>query len=235
MNPAKACVLTAFAFLFLEGCTTTRTLSVSRANKTAPVLESGRPLLQSPGKYAAAVWLLTPTYKTRLGDLLPPAFLVVVRNDGDRALTLSREDISATAGGQPIHLLTYNEYCDEIDHQARLAGVKVRDRANRAEGEMYRDSKGRIRYLNPVAAPTSYAEWVHIEQQAWAGGKLIARQHDALLADARQMLDLCSIAPGQTGGGIVRLDPVALSPGQHLSLLVNAGGATHTFLFDVGP
>jgi hypothetical protein len=217
MNTVKACVLAAFAILVLGGCTTTRTLSVSQENGATLGFAQGRPWLQSVKRNTVAVWLLTPTYKTDLNDLIPPAFLVVVRNGGDQTMSLSRGDITATADGRPIHILTYEEYCGEIDRQAGQESFRLQEPLGRGE------------------APNESPELWEPGGIMWLGERLIDLQRDHLLADAGLMLvlDQYLIAPGQAIRGVVRLKPSDLSSGQRLRILVKTGDETHEFFYDV--
>jgi len=217
MNTVKACVLAAFAILVLGGCTTTRTLSVSQENGATLGFAQGRPWLQSVKRNTVAVWLLTPTYKTDLNDLIPPAFLVVVRNGGDQTMSLSRGDITATADGRPIHILTYEEYCGEIDRQAGQESFRLQEPLGRGE------------------APNESPELWEPGGIMWLGERLIDLQRDHLLADAGLMLvlDQYLIAPGQAIKGVVRLKPSDLSSGQRLRILVKTGDETHEFFYDV--
>jgi len=219
MNTVKACVLAAFAILVLGGCTTTRTLSVSQENGATLGFAQGRPWLQSVKRNTVAVWLLTPTYKTDLNDLIPPAFLVVVRNGGDQTMSLSRGDITATADGRPIHILTYEEYCGEIDRQAGLASLEFQEPLG----------------IVPGAANQGPEEREAYRSVAQFGKRMIDLQSGELLADAGLMLvlDQYLIAPGQAIKGVVRLKPSDLSSGQRLRILVKTGDETHEFFYDV--
>jgi hypothetical protein len=214
-NAAKACVLAAFVVMILGGCATMGTLSVSPANQAALINREERPFLRSAGKNTVAVWLLTPTYRTHLRDLRPPAFLVLFRNGGSGRIILTRKDITATAGGRPIHMITYEEYCDEIERRADKALYAVEVKAD-------------WQYDNYMPGDNPYA----IEQR---GVRDVGSWRKALLADAQLMLvaDRYLIGPNQAMWGVVRLEPSDLSSGQQLRILVRMGEETHEFVYDV--
>lgn len=241
MNAVKAPVLAAFGIMVLTGCTTTRTLSVSVENRTAPGYVQGKPLLQSVKRNTVAVWLLTPTYKTDLGDLLPPAFIVAVRNGGDQTISFSRDDVTATVEGRPIHILTYEEYRGEIYRQqvwewARAhwaAEGPIFQEANRFPQERRIHDGGRTKDLTDPMYAGYYGPPMYTDYYGPVSTDDMTL--DELLADARLMLvlDHYPIAPGQAVKGVVRLKPSDLSSGQQVRILVKAGDETHEFLYDV--
>jgi hypothetical protein len=132
-------------------------------------------------------------------------------------MSLSRGDITATADGRPIHILTYEEYCGEIDRQAGQESFRLQEPLGRGE------------------APNESPELWEPGGIMWLGERLIDLQRDHLLADAGLMLvlDQYLIAPGQAIRGVVRLKPSDLSSGQRLRILVKTGDETHEFFYDV--
>jgi hypothetical protein len=240
MNAMRACVLAAFGVATLTGCTTARTLSVSQENRTTrangKVNGERKHWLLSVKKNTAAVCLLTPACSIRLEDLSPPAFLVAIRNGGDQTISLSRDDVTATVDGRPIHILTYEEYCAAIHDQevwewararwasdgpvsGKVAPPPLEQRAYPPEGYCYTPSTDTNDFVIPVSVST-----------------IIARTPDDALLDVRSMpvLGQYSIAPGQTVSGVVRFKPSELSRGQRLRILVRAGDEMHEFVYDVG-
>jgi hypothetical protein len=214
----KTLVLAVSGIMGLTGCTTTRTLSVCQENGAMLSYVRGKPLLQSMKRNTVAVWLLTPTYKTDLADLTPPAFLVAVRNGEDQTISLSRDDITATVESRPIHILTYEEYCSEINRQTGVESLRVQKPLGQGEA--------------PNESP-----------EMWEPGGImqlveqtVDLRRDVMLRDARLMLvlDQYPIAPGHAFKGVVRLRPSDLSGGQRLRILVKTGDETHEFLYDVG-
>ncbi|HUJ44973.1 MAG TPA: hypothetical protein VLW52_15355 [Opitutaceae bacterium] len=246
MNAVNAPLLAAFSIVVLAGCTTTRTLSVSVDNKTAPVYVQGKPMLQSVKRNTVAVRLLTLTYKTDLGDLLPPTFLVAVRNGGEQPISLSRDDITASVEGRAIHLLTYEEYCDEITRrlgrematiEAAWRGVDspppviVKPWENLDQTDrLYR---GGVSY-DFATLRSAQADAAFIEQGSAHLGALHQRR-ESLLADAQLMMvaEQYSVAPGETINRVIRLSPSDLSSGDRLNIKIKTDGEMHEFFYDV--
>ncbi len=242
MNTAKACVFAAFGIMVLGGCATTRTLSVSQANTAAISFAQGKPWLKPVKRSAVAVWLLTPTYKTHLSELLPPAFLVIVHNGGDRLISLSSEDVAATVAGHPVHLLTYEEYRDEIDRQARQEMVKTWAQAGWGPGRIdlperwVMNSNDQLDHLPPELILSPGVDSALLDRRAQAQALVLEFRRGDLLADARLMLGLgqSAISPGRSAARVLRLRPSDLSSGQRLRILVKTGDETHEFLYEVG-
>jgi hypothetical protein len=241
VKPLPVFGLPALAAALLAGCTTTHTLSVSQANTAAISFAQGKPWLESAKRNTVAVWLLTPTYQTHLSELLPPAFFVVVRNGGDRLISLSSGDITATAAGHPVHLLTYEEYRDEIDRQARQAMVGIWSQAGGLTGRTELperwglNSNDQPDHLPPELILSPGVDSALLDRRAQAQGLVLEFRRNALLADARWMLELnqSAIAPGHSAARVLRLRPSDLSSGQRLRILVKTGDETHEFLYEV--
>ena len=242
MNPVKACVLAAFGLAVLSGCATTRTLSVSAENKAAPVYVQGRPWLQSAKRNSVALWLLTPTYKTRLSELLPPAFLVVVRNGGDQVIGLSRGDITATVAGRPVHVLTSEEYQGEINRQATQTSAAIWAQQPGLGGQVMLPERwveradGQVDHLAPELILTPAVDGTPVERRLQFEQAMVDQRRGELLADAGSMLPSArqAIGPGQTFACVLRLAPAGLSGGRQLRVLVRVGDETHEFVYDIG-
>ena len=245
MNAMKAPVFAAFGIMALAGCTTTRTLSVSPANPTTATSAQGATGLRSVKTNAVTVWLLTPEYQTDLRKFAPPAFRVLVSNGGDKAFDFSVADVSASSGGNSVHVFTAAEYREAINRQAqtRLLDV-IRKTAQQKANEGFfatsdtpavLDAEGRL--VHEVSFPLSSSTvegWAEIEAAAADKRDAINLERMERLDEARWMLVRRTVAPGSMAGGIVKLDPTQISRGQALKLVITAGGEPHEFIFEVG-
>jgi hypothetical protein len=240
MNTVKACMLAAFAIMALGGCTTTHTLSVPRGNRIAPVYVEGKQWLQSVKRNTVEVCLLTPTYKTPRGDLLPPAFLVVIRNGGDQTISLWHDDITVTVEGRPVHILTYEEYRDQITRQEDWISAM----ANSERGPIFGKATPfpQEQMLQEQRGEENDYGRTEDRNQTWGStGALLAAQRlvdlrrDTELAKSRLalLLDQDLITPGQEIRGVVCLKSSDLSSGHRLRIRVRTGDETHEFVYDV--
>ena len=232
-----------------SGCTTTRTLSVSPANRTAATSEQGVPCLQSAKKNVVTVWLLTPQYQTDLRQFDLPAFRVLVRNGGDQAFDFSPANVTASSGGNSVHVFTSGEYCEAIDRRAEVllqyvdrqtAQQKAQEEQTRvflatAEPPEYRDwNKTLGRDLALLQSGSAIEGLPGIEGAAADQRNAINLKRKNLLDEAQLMLVQQTVEPGLMAGGIIKLDLVQISRGQPLKLVVTVGGEAHEFVFEVG-
>jgi hypothetical protein len=235
-----------FAISLGGGCTTTRTLLVSPANPAAATSDQGVQCLRSVKNNAVSVWLLTPEFRTDLREFDPPAFRVLVSNNGDKAFDLSLVNVTASSGENPVHVFTREEYCQAVNRyedalleafhkqtaqQKALAGelldsISSRDSllAGGSSGQQMHDFTG-------IQNSDSLAK---MEETAGDRRTAIYLRRKELLDEAQLMLDQRTMAPGTTAGGIVKLDPAPIRRGQPLKLVVTAGGEAHAFVFEVG-
>ena len=235
-----------FAISLGGGCTTTRTLSVSPANPTAVTSEQGVTCLRSVKRNAVTVWLLTPQFRTDLNEFDPPAFRVLVSNNGDQAFDLSPVDVAASSGANLVHVFTREEYCRAINRHAvaLLQGVAEQTAQQKAAEEKLRESvtmaappvtSGTQGPLYDLSTQPSYlSPEATTRIQAADKRTAIYLRRKELLDEANLMLVPHTVAPGSTVGGIVKLDPAQSNRSQPLKLVVAAGGEAHEFVFEVG-
>jgi hypothetical protein len=237
------------AISFGGGCTTTRTLSVSPSSQTVATSEPGVPCLQSVKANAVTVWLLTPHYRNDPREFSPPAFRVLVRNDGDESFAFSTASIAASSGESPIHVITPEEYRQEVIRRAEhlLRGVEA-TAAKRLAGEEALREYAQAYAPRTVRGPNGElmndfswrddgsitAAVAGIESEAETQRAAIRARTQRLLGAAPMMLAKTTVAPGLMAGGIVKLEPSRIQRGRPLRLVVAAGGETHEFFFDVG-
>ena len=238
-----------FAISLGGGCTSTRTLSLAPANPAAATADQGVPCLRSVKKNAVSVWLLTPEYQTDLNEFEPPAFRVLVSNNGDTAFDFSPVNVTASSGGNSVHVFTREEYSRAIGRQqgsllhnvdmqtARLlaAEEKRQELITLADPMPSQGANGTLlhnftQYQN--SSPTE--NLTKIEETAKDRRTAIYLRQKELLDEANLMLVPRTVAPGATAGGIIKLDPAPVSRGQPLKLTVTVGGETHEFVFRAG-
>lgn len=226
--PRVGWIVLAAAGMILGGCATTRTLSVSAGNPGAPIEAGGKHWLNSVQRNTVSVCLLTPRFKARPESLLPPVFLVEVRNGGSQTLRFSRDDVAAAVDGRPVHLLTHEGYVGEIDRQQDRWVSARRRWAN--EGPIFSQAGTfpQERSVNDGGRSEDLRTW-----NSWVVPEGEA-QLDALSRDAQSMLEQCAVAPGQTAGGVVRLVAADLARGRHLRISVRVADETHEFVYDLG-
>jgi hypothetical protein len=235
-----------FAISLGGGCTTTRTLSVSAANSAAATSEKGVTCLRSVQRNAVTVWLLTPKYQTDLREFDPPAFRVLVSNNGDKAFDFSLVNIIASSGGNSVHVFTREEYCQAINRyeDALLEAFHKQTAQQKAPAGELLDS---ISSRDPLLSGGSSGQQMHdftgiqysdslakMEETAGDRRTAIYLKWKELLDEAKLMLVQHTVAPGSTAGGIVKLDPASIRRGQPLKLVVTVGGEAHAFVFEVG-
>ena len=228
------------------GCTTTRTLSLAPANPAAAIADQGVPCLRSVKKNAVSVWLLTPEYQADLNEFDPPAFRVLVSNNGDTAFDFSLVNVAASSGDNSVHIFTREEYCQAINRyeDALLKAFYKQTAQQKPLPEELLDS---ISSRDPLLSGGSSGQQLHdfsgtqnsdslAKNEKAAGDRRTAIyvKRKELLDEASLMLVPHTVAPGATAGGIVKLDPAHVSRGQPLKLVVTAGGEAHEFVFEVG-
>jgi hypothetical protein len=226
------------------GCTST--LSLAPANPAAATADQGVPCLQSVKKTVVSVWLLTPEYQTDLREFDPPAFRVLVSNNGDTAFDFSPVDVTASSGENSVHVFTREEYYQAINRYegALLKAFYKQTAQQKPLPEELLDS---ISSRDPLLSGGSSGQQLHdfsgtqnsdslAKNEKAAGDRRTAIyvRRKELLDEASLMLVPHTVAPGATAGGIIKLDPAHVGRGQPLKLVVTAGGETHEFVFDVG-
>ena len=233
------------AVLGCGGCTTARTLSASPANRAAPLSDQGGLGLRSTKGNEVTVWVLTPEFRSDPREFNPPSFRVLVHNGGAQPFALSADNITAFSGSSPVHVTTPAEYHAAVMQWARVQLEKVYGQADKAragsdnvqkvaETVDYQRSvgmRGQVLYDTfDHPAETNH----HVMEQAKVQGAEIRAQAERLLNESQEMLTAATVAPGQTAGGLVKLEPAQIRRGQPLRLVVTAGGEKHEFVFDVG-
>jgi hypothetical protein len=235
-----------FAISLGGGCTTTRTLSLVPANPAAATSEQGVTCLRSVQRNAVTVWLLTSKYQTDLHEFDPPAFRVLVRNNGGKAFDFSPVNVTASSGENPVHVFTGEEYCQAINRyeDALLEAFHKQTAQQKAPTGELLDS---ISSRDPLLSGGSSGQQMHdftgmqysdslakMEETAGDRRTAIYLRRKELLDEANLMLVPHTVAPGSTAGGIVKLDPAQISRGRPLKLVVTVGGEAHEFVFEVG-
>ena len=245
MKPLHPRALVVGGLALLGACTSTRTLSVSPADRTMALQTAGQTWLHSTKRNTVAVCILTPSYDRRPTKLLYPGFLLEVRNAGTGMIGLSRDDITVSQNGRPVHCLTSEEYCSEITRRSEQerATIQAAMRSARAplgEPEHGVDYKGdRVGSSDPLAnwgyssLPQTIGSFM---EQGRVKLQELDRRRESLLADARSMMRPArdEIAPGQSIRRVIRLRPADLSPGMPVRIRIQADGETHEFAFEVG-
>jgi hypothetical protein len=235
-----------FAISLGGGCTTTRTLSVSPANPTAATSDQGVQCLRSVKGNAVTVWLLTPEFRTDLREFDPPAFRVLVRNNGDKAFDFSPVNVTASSGENSVHVFTREEYCRAINRHedTSLQAAHQRTALQKAPSEellasmssrdalLSAGSSGQ--QMNDFSGNQGSDSPTKIEKAAADERAAINLRRENLLDEARLMLVQHTVAPGLMAGGIVKLDPARIRRGRPLKLVVTAGDEAHEFVFEVG-
>ena len=236
------------AAIALGGCATTRTLTFSSSNPVAPTDEHGVLSLHSGGANPVTLWLLTPRFRTDPDDLTPPAFRVLVKNGGTQAFAFSPANITASADGAAVRVLTAVDYAREIDRQA-VAMRQMADSNVAKAREKLDQLEAYAASAPPLTTPGAYGPMYDMSSVRQPSTDEAREQLDAnqksrqteieawrqnLLDGAQMMLGEHTVPPGEMAGGVVRLDPRAVGAGRMLRLVVTAGGEAHEFVFDVG-
>ncbi len=230
-----------------SGCATTRTLSVSPANRAEAELQAGVPLLQSTKKNEVTVWLVKPRYRVDPAELDAPELRVVVRNRGTQAFDFSCADIAARSDDRPVSVLGRDEFRVAVDRraEARLDAVELRARVDKRKANvldtvptaplLVRGPNGQVSYDSTSVEAGSPADAkARIDDVAAQRRAEITQWWAGRMAVARTLLGRSRVKPGDTGGGLVALDPGALRGGRALHVTVMAAGEAHEFVFDVG-
>lgn len=203
--------------LLLAASACTRTLSFSAANPERPALEEGRPTLQSQGTDRVDVVLLNRKFSYKLGML--PAFYVKVWNGGDTSFEFSIKNITAYSGKARVPVYTRAQLAAWVNRDAELEKLQEAHTTWEVRPDNPGDSSGR-------QAPTALGNMQQAERIRNAGMDRTIRWRTLL---RRQLVE-----PGQTAGGVVKLEAEAIKTGQPLYLIVTVAGEVHRFVFDVG-
>ena len=228
------------------GCTSTRTLSLAPENPAAAIADQGVTCLRSVKKNAVSVWLLTPEYQADLNEFDPPAFRVLVSNNGDTAFDFSPANVTVSSGNDSVHVFTREEYCQAINrYEDALLKAFYKQTAQQqapADDVLYsistRDSLlsggGNGQQLHDFSGVQNRDIEAKTEKAAGNRRTAIYVKRKELLDEANLMLVPRTMPPGATAGGIIKLDPAHVSRGQPLKLVISAGGEAHEFVFEVG-
>lgn len=244
-------LLLGIMMVILAACTTTRTLSVSPDNPATRTEEAGMPCLRSTGANPVTLWLLTPRFRTDPDDLAPPAFRVLVKNGGAEAFAFSPANITASAGGTAVRVLTAVEFAREIDRQAVAMRQMADSNVAKAREKLDQfEAVANLALATPGTTPGTgvgpmydfstvrQSSTDQAREQLDANQKSRAAEIEAwrqnLLEGVQMMLGEHTVSPDEMAGGVVRLDPRAVAAGRTLKLVVTAGGEAHEFLFEVG-
>ncbi len=232
----------------VEGCTTTRMVSLIPEGQEVARTDHGLSGVQSSKTNSVTVWLLDEDYRSVPGRFSPVVVRVDVANRSGRALAFSGANISASAEGRAVPVITAAEYRQELQRreQALLREVDLR-RARTLAGEES------LRQYADLYAPQTRrgingelfndTAWQQAESMAsvkarlneWAVEKraAIRRQFAGMMDRAGFLLAPMMVESGKTAGGIVLLEPERLAPGQPVKLIVQVGGEKHEFLFAI--
>ena len=173
----------------------------------------------------------------------------MIRNNGDKAFDFSPVNVTASSGENSVRVFTREEYCRAITRrqEALLQGIAEQTARQMAAEEKRRET---LALADPGPSPGANGTLLHnftayqnssssedvtrIEEAAKDRRTAIYLRQKELLDEANLMLVPHTVAPGATAGGIVKLDPVPISRGQPLKLVVTAGGEVHEFVFQTG-
>src|SRR5690606_9188771 len=84
---------------------------------------------------------------------------------------------------------------------------------------------------NPAATATAQAQ---INANSMAMMSRLAGSRDAGLNSTEAILRRTTVAPGELGGGVVKLSPKKLKVGEPLNISINVDGGLHSFSFLLG-
>jgi hypothetical protein len=120
--------------------------------------------------------------------------------------------------------------------EKRLAGQEaLREYADPMAPQMDRRAPGELMYdFSSRQHSSMMVPKEGLEAETETQRAALRSRSRRLLDDAPTMLTQCMVPPTLTAGGLVKLEPAQIHPGQPLRLVVTVGGEAHEFLFDTG-
>jgi hypothetical protein len=175
------------------------------------------------------------------------SFAIAATNAGGQPVQLSVQDVSATAGGAPLHIYTAKELDSEITGAARaylrssdgaydptntrdieLASVDSNRRENFNTFVGCPVGEGRCQIDSPDLGSSYRLERIDREQDV-ATNTEVAKKLMSELPVLTRTLHTSTVAPGATAGGLVVMKHPAR--GQRVDITVAFNGETHTFSY----
>lgn len=179
------------------------------------------------------------------------SFAIAATNAGGQPVQLSVQDVSATAGGAPLHIYTAKELDSEITGAARAylrssdgqydptnlrdveqASVDVNRRENFNTFVGCPVGEGRCQIDSPDIGSSYRLERIDREQDLATNAE-VAQKLMTELPVLTRTLRTATIAPGATAGGLVVMQHP--SRGQRVDITVAFNGETHTFSYLAKP
>ncbi len=179
------------------------------------------------------------------------SFAIAATNAGGQPVQLSVQDVSATAGGVPLHIYTAKELDSEITGAARaylrasdgnydptnlrdveLASTDVNRRENVNTFVGCAVGEGRCQIDSPDIGSAYRLERID-RQQDLATNTEVAQKLMTELPVLTRTLRTATVAPGATAGGLVVMQHPAR--GQRIDITVAFNGETHTFSYLARP
>lgn len=163
--------------------------------------------------------VVTARFGRRVNEL--PCIAVVVTNRGDQPVNFSTANVEAFADGRPVKIYTPYEYALLVQGAARAENTAIQAREQNAR---VRSSWG--------AGPTSTFA-ITGQINAVTERSELRQKHLKWLRNINEMLSASAVAPGQTHGGVIRLEAAPLLIAQRVRLQVTVGSETHELHFSV--
>lgn len=179
------------------------------------------------------------------------SFAIAATNSGGQPVQLSVQDVSATAGGAPLHIYTAKELDSEITGAARAylrASDGNYDPSNLRDIELASSDANRRESVNtfvgcPVGEGRCQIDSPDIgsayrleridRQQDVATNTEVAKKLMNELPVLTRTLHKTTVAPGATAGGLVVMKHP--TRGQRIDITVAFNGETHTFSYLAKP
>lgn len=248
-SPLFSLILSSLVLATLSSCSTT--LRVSSLNTVTPVYVQGNAVLLSKKKNEVSVRLISERIAN--DPSLLPEFLVVFGNSSKAVVDFSTQNVTATSGGKPVRVYTYEKLRKHIETRAAMlafAGAlngaaqslnTSMPQTSYSSGSVSAYGSGggyargtytaRTTTYNPAASAAAVST---INANTSNHIQNIVASRDAALSDTTSMLRRDTVMPGQAAGGVVKLYAQDLRLGKTLVLTVTVSGETHDFYFDVG-
>lgn len=224
LRPSLSLALaTAAVLAALSGCASSRILRIAGENSSGFSYDAdGTVVLRSEKSHNVAVRIARERGSAEAVAM--PALTIYVTNGGTKPMMVGPEDISAVTGdNQPVPVLGRVDTAARLQREIPTVGSSSMGAATRdAAAPIYNDP-----HPSPEKSSSPSTTSSHSHSTPMPGSDT---RFDKLL---EPLLVRSSIAPGQTAGGIVKLDPTNVAPGAPERLSVTVDGERHDFLFTV--